>query len=75
MEKHGHRPETLEGYGEASWVLVSYGDVIAHIMNETQRDYYKLEDLWSGVFGPAGKKSDAAPEAVGAEGSNEPARS
>ena len=46
MEKHGHRQEMVEGYGEASWILLSYGDVIAHIMSETQRDYYKLERLW-----------------------------
>jgi len=51
MEKHGHRPETLEGYSEASWILVSYGDVIAHVMSETQREYYKLESLWSGAIG------------------------
>lgn len=46
MERRGHRQEVLEGYGEASWILLSYGDVIAHIMSETQRDYYKLERLW-----------------------------
>ena len=47
MEKHGHRREFLEGWSEASWILLSYGDVIAHIMSETQRDYYKLEKLWT----------------------------
>ncbi|MDR3710484.1 MAG: ribosome silencing factor [Capsulimonadaceae bacterium] len=46
MEKHGHRREMLEGYSEASWILLSYGDVIAHIMGETQRSYYGLEKLW-----------------------------
>jgi len=46
MEQRGHRQETLEGYSEASWILLSYGDVIAHIMSETQRSYYKLERLW-----------------------------
>jgi len=46
MEKHGHRREVLEGYGEATWVLLSYGDVVAHIMSETQRTYYGLETLW-----------------------------
>jgi hypothetical protein len=28
-------------------------------MNETQRDYYKLEKLWSGMLGPAGHLPDA----------------
>jgi len=46
MEAHGHRQELVEGYSEASWILLSYGDVIAHIMSETQRSFYKLERLW-----------------------------
>jgi ribosome-associated protein len=47
LEKHGHRQRKLEGYSEASWILLDYGDVIAHIMSEEQRDYYKLEKLWT----------------------------
>ena len=46
MEKRGIRQRNLEGYSEASWVLLDYGDVVAHIMSEGQRDYYKLEGLW-----------------------------
>ena len=47
LEKVGHRQKALEGYSEASWILLDYGDVIAHIMSEDQRDFYKLERLWS----------------------------
>ena len=47
LEKLGHRQKALEGYSEASWILLDYGDVIAHIMSEDQRDFYKLEKLWS----------------------------
>lgn len=47
MEAHGIRQRALEGYSEASWVLLDYGDVVTHIMSETQRDFYKLERLWS----------------------------
>jgi ribosome-associated protein len=47
LEKRGHRQNKLEGYNEASWILLDYGDVIAHIMSEQQRDYYKLEKLWT----------------------------
>ncbi len=46
MEKRGIRQNRLEGYSEASWILLDYGDVVAHIMSEGQRDYYKLEGLW-----------------------------
>jgi ribosome-associated protein len=47
LEKLGHRQRALEGYSEASWILLDYGDVIAHIMSEDQRDFYKLERLWT----------------------------
>jgi ribosome-associated protein len=53
MEKQGVRQRRVEGYGEASWVLLDYSDVIVHIMSETERDYYKLEKLWSGDSTPA----------------------
>jgi len=39
----------MEGYEEASWVLLDYGDVVAHILSPSQRDYYKLESYWSGA--------------------------
>ncbi|MGB9812513.1 MAG: ribosome silencing factor [Thermovenabulum sp.] len=36
-----------EGYKEARWVLLDYGDVIIHIFNEPDREYYDLERLWA----------------------------
>jgi ribosome-associated protein len=48
MEKLGIRKNRIEGYNEANWVLLDYGDVIVHIMSEEQRHYYKLETLWAG---------------------------
>lgn len=36
----------LEGYETGQWVLLDYGDVIAHIFQETTRDYYDLDGLW-----------------------------
>lgn len=61
MEKRGIRQRNIEGYSEASWVLLDYGDVVAHIMSEGQRDYYKLEGLW----GSSGRPAQAAPEPAG----------
>jgi ribosome-associated protein len=58
MEKQGIRQNRIEGYNEANWVLLDYGDVIVHIMSEDQRHYYKLEALWAGQPTP-GRQEDA----------------
>jgi ribosome-associated protein len=37
----------VEGLQQALWVLMDFGDVIIHIFSPEQRDYYRLERLWS----------------------------
>ena len=36
----------MEGYREAKWVLIDYGDFIVHIFDKEIRSYYDLELLW-----------------------------
>ena len=36
----------MEGYREAKWVLIDYGDVIVHLFDKEIRSYYDLELLW-----------------------------
>ncbi len=46
MEKSGIHRLTKEGYDTASWVLLSYEDVIIHIFQSEPREFYKLEHIW-----------------------------
>lgn len=36
-----------EGYQDARWILLDYGDIVAHIFLEEERDFYNLEQLWA----------------------------
>jgi ribosome-associated protein len=45
-KQRGIRKDRVEGYSEARWVLVDYGDVVVHIMAPEEREFYDLESLW-----------------------------
>lgn len=42
----GARPNSVEGYNQAEWVLLDYVDFVVHIFSEQARKYYDLERLW-----------------------------
>ncbi len=46
---HAMLPNHVEGLGEASWVLLDYGDVVVHVFTPATREYYRLETLWGEV--------------------------
>ncbi|WP_299402654.1 ribosome silencing factor [Acaryochloris sp. IP29b_bin.148] len=45
-DTYNRLPLRQEGKAEGTWVLLDYGDVIAHIMMPDQREYYDLEAFW-----------------------------
>lgn len=47
MRDSGYRKLRMEGYQEATWILIDFGDVVAHVMAEEQRAFYGLEEFWS----------------------------
>src|SRR5689334_16639720 len=46
MAEAGQRPNSLEGYNQAEWVLLDYVDFVLHIFSERSRRFYDLERLW-----------------------------
>ncbi len=40
------RPNRIEGYTSAEWVLLDYGDFIVHVFDTDAREFYDLERLW-----------------------------
>lgn len=40
-------PRSTEGLGDASWVLLDYGDLVVHVFLRETREYYDLERLWA----------------------------
>lgn len=46
QEEEGRSPISVEGYDNAEWVLMDYGDLVVHIFSESARRFYDLERLW-----------------------------
>jgi ribosome-associated protein len=46
LKQIGEYPHSVEGYQNAEWVLLDYGDFLIHIFTEKARQYYDLERLW-----------------------------
>jgi ribosome-associated protein len=43
----GIRPLAISGYEEATWILLDFDSVLAHVFLPGERAYYDLESLWA----------------------------
>jgi ribosome-associated protein len=46
LSEAGLRPNSVEGYNQAEWVLLDFVDFVVHIFSERARKFYDLERLW-----------------------------
>ena len=46
-QKANRQPLRREGLNEAKWALLDYGELIVHVLQPEQRQYYDLEAFWS----------------------------
>src|SRR2546422_2232688 len=62
LKRSGTRAARVEGYQNAEWILVDYGDFVVHVFDEKARRFYDLERLWRDA-----KRLDLSPEHLGSE--------
>ena len=46
-EEHGERAFRINQDNSATWIVVDFVDVVAHLFEPGQREYYDIEGLWS----------------------------
>jgi len=47
LSEKGIEPRRIAGMNDARWVLIDYADVIVHVFQKREREYYDLERLWA----------------------------
>ena len=46
MHKAGFHLKQIEGYDGAGWILMDFADIVVHIFDRENRDFYDLERIW-----------------------------
>lgn len=46
-EQFGQSPHYVEGASERRWVLLDYADLVVHVFLDEERDFYRIERLYS----------------------------
>ncbi len=47
LKEQGTRPVRREGEPAAGWMLLDFVDFVVHVFSREQRDYYRLDNLWT----------------------------
>ena len=47
IEKCKRKVIRTQGKENAFWVILDYGDIVAHVFQTPYRAFYRLEDLWA----------------------------
>lgn len=45
-EDAGIKPIGREGVAEGRWILLDFADLVVHVFQPQERDFYRLEKLW-----------------------------
>ena len=46
LSKIARRPTAVEGRPQGHWVVLDFGEVVAHVFQEEARSFYDLDTLW-----------------------------
>jgi ribosome-associated protein len=46
LERGKIKPIGREGTSEGKWILLDYGDLVIHVFQPEERQFYRLEKLW-----------------------------
>ena len=44
--QHNYRPRRIEGQAESGWILIDFIDIVVHVFATSQRNFYRLEEVW-----------------------------
>ena len=46
LKELGVEPRQVQGNNGGGWIVMDYSDIVIHVFNKEQRDFYNLERLW-----------------------------
>ena len=47
FDNYGVKPYNYDGYRNAQWIVIDYGDTLVHVFTRETRQLYNLEELWA----------------------------